>query len=247
MLDNADQVKEVMNEVKAMRKLEHTNLVTFVGACLCPYGNTHKLYLVMELVNGQDIQKRLQSPSPFAPDMVYKIGLQLARGLQYMHSIGIVHRDLKPANVLLYGGDRIKITDFGVCRMRNAATAASVNVTQLMSVGVAGLAGTPLYMAPELTVATGKVDLVRCDVYSFGMLMFEIATGLTPFGDSKFATVEQLYVVVRAGGRPKFPEACPMPEVFKALIKECWDAEPACRPKFDELVQHFSGWTTLPS
>ena len=159
------------NEVLVARKLIHPNIVrTFtIGA------DDGQAYIVMEYIAGQTLkaQLRAQYPGGLSCDHALHVALEICRGVQHSHSLGIIHRDLKPDNVLVSESGDIKLSDFGLAatfRRQNKFT----RVGQLL--------GTPYYMAPEQF--RGEPPDERSDVYSFGILLFELLSGRVPFDDS---------------------------------------------------------------
>jgi serine/threonine protein kinase len=127
-------------------------------------------YLVMQLVNGESLEQRIKRAGKMSAGEVAKLGMQAAAGLAAAHKGGLIHRDIKPANILLEsGGDRVKLTDFGLAR-----AAEDVKLTRTGFV-----AGSPLYMAPE-QARGDEVDL-RGDLFSLGTVLYEAATGTAPF------------------------------------------------------------------
>lgn len=133
------------------------------------------LYLVMELLEGRNLSELLRDrrPAPLPPAAVADIADQVASALAYTHEQGIVHRDLKPANVMRLTDGTVKICDFGIARLGHDIGLS----TKLTGAGMA--MGTPHYMSPEQIAGTG-VDH-RSDLYSFGCVLYEIATGAPPF------------------------------------------------------------------
>ena len=144
-----------------------------------------ELYIVSELVRGRTLRDELRS-GPLPPQVLQSTVVQIAEALAAAHAQGIIHRDLKPENVMRAADGRVKILDFGLAR--SAFPAADRTVTQLTQAG--GAVGTPGYMAPE-QLSGGTVD-ARTDVFAFGVLAAELATGEHPFGPDSAAMLRRM-------------------------------------------------------
>ena len=161
---------------RAVARLQHRNVVTI-----------HELgevegtpYIVMELLGGQDLDALLKSEVKLSLGQKLEIAAQLCEGLSYAHEQGIVHRDIKPGNVRVLEDGTVKILDFGIAKF------AQSSVTQTGSV-----MGTPSYMAPEQIM--GQPVDGRSDLFSAGVLLYELLAGVKPFqGDSPTAVVYQI-------------------------------------------------------
>jgi serine/threonine-protein kinase len=155
-------------EAKAAARLNHPSLITIYD-----FGEEDGLaYMAMELLNGKELSTRMESSSLPIREAV-AIAEQVAEGLAYAHDGGVIHRDIKPGNIMLLPNGRIKIMDFGVARMK-----ASELKTQLGT-----RLGTPKYMSPEQSTG-GKLDH-RTDIFSLGIVLYEMLTGAKLFrGDS---------------------------------------------------------------
>ncbi|RYR56722.1 hypothetical protein Ahy_A05g022407 isoform D [Arachis hypogaea] len=151
--------------------------------------------------------------------VVIQLALDLARGLSYLHSQKIVHRDVKTENMLLDKTRTVKIADFGVARVE----ASNPN-------DMTGETGTLGYMAPE--VLNGNPYNRKCDVYSFGICLWEIYCCDMPYPDLSFSEITS--AVVRQNLRPEIPRCCP--SSLANVMKKCWDANPDKRPEMDEVV-----------
>ncbi|KAL2465329.1 Protein kinase superfamily protein [Abeliophyllum distichum] len=149
--------------------------------------------------------------------VVVQMALDLARGLSYLHYEKIVHRDVKTENMLLDKSRTVKIADFGVARVE----ASNPN-------DMTGETGTLGYMAPE--VLNGNPYNRKCDVYSFGICLWEIYCCDMPYPDLSFSEVTS--AVVRQNLRPDIPRCCP--SSLANVMKRCWDANPDKRPEMDE-------------
>ncbi|CAI0386371.1 unnamed protein product, partial [Linum tenue] len=157
---------------------------------------------------------------------VVKLSLQLGRGLAYLHSRKLIHRDIKPENVVLDADNKeLKIIDFGVARAEPKNTGE-----------MGGQIGTIGYMAPE--VFASKPYDSKCDVYSFGICLWEIYCCEAPFAHLGFShqtspVVYKLRQILQSV-RPEIPGNCP--EALAAIMKQCWEEEPAKRPAMEDVV-----------
>ncbi|MCX7765366.1 MAG: serine/threonine protein kinase, partial [Candidatus Sumerlaeia bacterium] len=132
-------------------------------------------YISMEFVEGTDLKRLLKRERQLPWQKAIRYGYQIVDALAYAHSIGIIHRDIKPANILITHNDNIKITDFGIAKVME-----STEVTLAGSV-----IGTPLYMSPE-QIQGLSVD-ARADIYSVGIMLYEIIKGRPPFVEGDLA------------------------------------------------------------
>jgi WD40 repeat protein/serine/threonine protein kinase len=173
-------------------------------------------YLVMQLIDGEALDERLARTGRLPLKDVVRIGAQVAAGLAAAHDKGLIHRDVKPGNVLLERGtERVKLTDFGLAR---AAEDVRLTRTGLVT-------GTPLYMAPEQ--ARGEELDARADLFSLGVLLYELCTGQTPFdAKSPLAVLKRLTEERHRPVRELNPDA---PEWLAAVIDRLLAKSPADR------------------
>ena len=158
-------------EARAMARLNHPNIVTVHDFGHSPEG---LYYFIMEFVEGTDLRQVLSSKQ-LAPAEALAVVPQICAALQFAHDEGIVHRDIKPENILLDTKGRVKIADFGLARLMNQSEVA-FTLTQADQ-----RMGTPHYMAPEQVEHPHKVDH-RADIYSLGVVFYEMLTGELPIG-----------------------------------------------------------------
>lgn len=152
-------------EAKAAGGLSHRNIVV-----IHDIGRSERVaYMAMEFLEGQELRRMLQSRTPIQLGQALDIAAQVAEGLHYAHEHQIIHRDIKPANIMVLGDGSVKITDFGIARMRN-------NEVKTMT-GM--ILGSPKYMSPEQV--SGKRADNRSDVFSLGVVLYEMLTGTSPF------------------------------------------------------------------
>ncbi|XP_074573405.1 serine/threonine-protein kinase 52-like [Curcuma longa] len=223
-------------EVAVWHKLDHPNVTKFIGASMgtsnlkipqrnATAGNVscglpgRACCVVVEYLAGGTLKQYLikNRRKKLPLKIVVQIALDLARGMSYLHSKKIVHRDVKTENMLLDVNRTLKIADFGVARVE------AQNMT--------GETGTLGYMAPE--VLEGKPYNRRCDVYSFGICLWEIYCCAMPYADLSFGEVS--YAVVRQNLRPEIPRCCP--GSLASIMKRCWDENPNKRPEMCDVVK----------
>ena len=165
-------VERFRREARAAGALSHPNI-----ASVFDYGEDHAHhFIVMELVEGRDLGRVLREEGPLSEDRATRIAAQIADALEHSHAAGLIHRDIKPENVIVGSGDRVKVTDFGIARAQAE--------TSLTATG--SFLGTAQYISPEQ--ASGAEVTPASDIYSLGIVLFEMLTGTVPFtGDSAVA------------------------------------------------------------
>ncbi|CAL9643825.1 serine/threonine-protein kinase [Streptomyces sp. Tu 3180] len=197
------------------------------------------LYLVMELLQGRNLSQLLEDNKqhPLPVDEVVDIAEQVADALAHTHDQGIVHRDLKPANIVRLDDGTVKICDFGIARLGHDIGFTS----RLTGTGVA--MGTPHYMSPE-QISGSEVDR-RSDLYSFGCVLYEIATGVPPFDlDDAWAIL-----VGHRDTPPRPPRGhrAELPERLERVILDLLAKEPDGRPdSAREVVRRLTALRTAP-
>ena len=173
--------EKFLTEARTIAELVHPNIVQVYDA----EESLGTYFLVMEIVDGVDGEEVLERRGPLPCEQVADIVRQLAAALHFSHSRGVVHRDVKPANFLLANDGTVKLMDFGMAEHLEAI--ASEEGERRLVVG-----GTPKYLAPEVALGLG-VD-GRADIYSLGILAFELLTGRVPFEADRLRTLLQMHV-----------------------------------------------------
>ncbi|MCD7463304.1 Serine/threonine-protein kinase sty46 [Datura stramonium] len=212
---NAELQTEFAQEVYIMRKVRHKNVVQFIGACTRP----PNLCIVTEYMSGGSVYDYLHKQrGSFKLPTLLKVAIDVSKGMNYLHQNNIIHRDLKAANLLMDENEVIKVADFGVARVK-AQTGVMTAET-----------GTYRWMAPE--VIEHKPYDHKADVFSFGIVLWELLTGKLPY---EYLTPLQAAIgVVQKGLRPTIPKHTP-PKLAQ-LLETCWQQDPTSRPDFSEIV-----------
>ncbi|KHN15740.1 Serine/threonine-protein kinase HT1 [Glycine soja] len=222
-------------EVTVWQKLDHPNVTKFIGASMgtsnlkiplpsCGQNSvpSKACCVIAEFLPGgtlkQYLFKNRQNKLPY--NVVIQLALDLSRGLSYLHSKKIVHRDVKTDNMLLDAKQNLKIADFGVARVE------AINQSEMT-----GETGTYGYMAPE--VLNGKPYNRKCDVYSFGICLWEIYYCNRPYSKLSLAAVSR--AVINQHLRPEIRRSCP--SALSNIMRKCWDAKPEKRPEMHEVVE----------
>jgi len=175
-LDAQEMVRRFQNEARAAGVLNHPNIVTIYDA-----GEQEGIfYIAMELIEGTTLHELLAEKRVLPTEEVVQLARQICRGLDYAHSNGIIHRDVKPANIMITANGTVKIMDFGIAKAGGQVT----NTGQVL--------GTPNYMAPEQV--KGRPLDGRSDLFSLGVILYEMLTGEKPFVGQNVTTI--IYKIV---------------------------------------------------
>ncbi|KAI5617677.1 mitogen-activated protein kinase kinase kinase 11-like [Silurus asotus] len=214
--------QNVRNEARLFAMLTHLNIIALKGVCL----KEPNLCLIMEYASGGPLSRALAGRR-IAPHILVNWAVQIARGMQYLHSeaiVTVIHRDLKSNNILLahpieqkMEGNTLKITDFGLAREWQKTTKMST-------------AGTYAWMAPE--VIKSSTFSKGSDVWSYGVLLWELLTGEAPYRGIDGLAVA--YGVAVNKLTLPIPSTCPEP--FAQLMSGCWDQDPHHRPSFASIL-----------
>ncbi|XP_028837731.1 mitogen-activated protein kinase kinase kinase 9 [Denticeps clupeoides] len=237
--DISQTLESVRQEAKLFAMLRHPNIMALLGVCL----QEPNLCLVMEYARGGPLNRTL-SGKRIPPHILVDWAVQVARAMLYLHCqaiVPIIHRDLKSSNILILekvenedlSSKTLKITDFGLAREWHRTTKMSA-------------AGTYAWMAPE--VIRSSTFSKGSDVWSYGVLLWELLTGEVPFRGIDGLAVA--YGVAMNKLALPIPSTCPEP--FARLMEDCWNADPHCRPSFRTILDQLtaieeSGFFEMPA
>jgi len=219
---NKEIVQRFFNEAKAVTQITDPGIVQVFDF---GYDQGGSAYIVMELLEGEPMDKRLQRIGRFVPADAMRLMKQICSSLHAAHQKGIIHRDLKPENIFIVGdpavtgGERAKILDFGIAKLSGDEPGKMKTRTGMMM-------GTPVYMSPEQCRGAGVVDQ-RSDVYSIGCVMMTMLTGKPPFDGSGSG---ELIVHHMTSPPPFAAERVPgMPPVIDQILQRCLAKDPHVR------------------
>jgi len=224
-LSRPELLTRFQTEARAAGLLTHPNIVVVFDA-----GEENGLYYItMELVEGKSLQALMDGGHPFALPRVLRIIEQTCSALQFAHERNVVHRDIKPANLMLTPDDVVKVTDFGTAKILQIGTIQQTSHVM----------GTPSYMSPEQV--KGRAVDGRSDIFSLGVMLYEMVTGEKPFPGESITTV--IYKIVNEDPIPPRqlnPSIHPglSDVVMKALAKEPDVRYQSCRELLDDLKNY---------
>jgi len=214
---NAEVVSRFVTEAKSVNQIGHEHIVD-----IADFGTTAggEFYFIMEYLQGEALSDRLKREGHLDAKRAMVIGAQIADALDASHEHGIIHRDLKPENIFLVsrGGtkDFVKVLDFGLAKL----TQTEEKVSHKTRAG--SVMGTPYYMAPEQCEGKTEIDH-RADIYSLGVLLFEMLTGKVPFGGDGYGEIIVKHITMPPPSvRSLVPELTPELDLilFRALAKD---------------------------
>jgi serine/threonine protein kinase len=226
-LSRPELLARFQTEARAAGLLTHPNIVVVFDA-----GEEDGLYYItMELVEGKSLQALLDSGQAFPLPRTLRIMEQTCSALQFAHERNVVHRDIKPANLMLTADDTVKVTDFGTAKILQFGTVQQT----------AHVMGTPSYMSPEQV--KGRAVDGRSDIFSLGVMLYEMVTGEKPFPGQNITTV--IYKIVNEDPVPPRqidPSIHPgiSAVVMKALVKEPEQRYQSCREMLEDLRNYRS-------
>jgi len=206
-----------MREAKAIAALSHPNIVVIHSV----EEDDDRVFLTMELVQGAPLS-HLIAGGPMSLGQLFDTAIPLADAISAAHQKGIAHRDLKPDNVMVTPSGQVKVLDFGLAKLLQGGESELAGAATEMVTEEGKILGTVAYMSPEQ--AQGKVVDARSDIFSLGILLYEMATGRRPFeGDSKISILSSL---VRDAPVPAIEVNRSLPRHLGRIIKHCLEKSP---------------------
>lgn len=205
-IQHEEMIARLRREARAIARLSHPNVVHVYD--VGEQGGAH--YIVMEYLDGQTLRQRLDA-EPLTPEETSRVLTQVAAALDAAHAEGVVHRDIKPSNVMLLPDGRVKLMDFGVARQADDTLVTQIGM----------MVGSPAYMAPELV--NGAQASVSSDLWSLGVLLYQMLAGHPPFGSKNIPAV--LYQVTHEDPEPLRGA----PPAVQNVIRRALDKSPAKR------------------
>jgi eukaryotic-like serine/threonine-protein kinase len=204
-------IQRFRQEAQAAANLNHPNIVN-----IHDWGNEGDLYyIVMEYVEGQDLKDILRSSGRLPPERAAEIAAEVCAALQFAHRNNLVHRDIKPHNIIITGTGQVKVMDFGIAREGNGG-----GITQ-----TGMIMGTPQYISPEQ--AQGLAVDGRSDIYSLGIVLYEMLAGQVPFDDP--SPVAVTYKQVREDATPPSVINPEIPATLESIVMKAMSKNPANR------------------
>ena len=206
--------QEITSEVEVLMNLQHPNIINMYDYW-CEENN---LYIILDYCPNGSLKDYIKANGPLSPQRLCQAFQEIASAIEFCHRNNVIHRDIKPANLLIDRYERIKLADFGI----------SAHADARISTG----SGSPAYMSPEaLNSPRTKVDPFKCDIWAFGVTLFELATGVLPWGSMTF---KEMAIEVTGGlqRRPRFVELS-----FFRMLKQMIEVTPDLRLSIAGVMQ----------
>lgn len=210
---DAEYRQRFLREATAAGILSHPNIVTVYD--VGEVENTP--YIAMELLQGTPLDQVMKGATPLTLSQVLRIGIELGEALDYAHNNGIVHRDIKPSNIILGNDGNIKITDFGIARLESNDMTHQTQMGEVL--------GTPQYMSPEQVL--GKTVDGRSDLFSVGVILYQLLSGQKPFKGETLATL--LFQIATENPQPIGQFVPALPASLKQIIDKLLKKQPEKR------------------
>jgi eukaryotic-like serine/threonine-protein kinase len=177
--EDAEYVERFRHEARAVAALSHPNIVTVIDRG----EQDGRQFIVFEYIEGENLKRLIERRGPAPVEQALELAMQVAQGLSFAHQQGLIHRDVKPQNILLNGDGQAKVTDFGIARSLDVKHGMTQTGTVL---------GTSDYIAPEQ--AQGHRVDEHTDVYSLGIVLYELLTSEVPFHGENFLAVAMRHI-----------------------------------------------------
>ncbi|XP_006353107.1 serine/threonine-protein kinase STY17-like isoform X1 [Solanum tuberosum] len=220
-----ESINAFKHELTLLEKVRHPNIVQFVGAVT----QNIPMMIVSEYHPRGDLGSYLQKKGRISPSKALKYALDVARGMNYLHECKpdpIIHCNLNPKNILLDNGDHLKVAGFGLIKL------SKISPDKAKLVQPEGFDRSSPYVAPE--IYKDEIFDRNADIYSFGILLYEMLEGTPPFNTK--SPEEATRLMCLEGQRPAFKSKSKYPPELRELIEECWDPEAFVRPTFSEVI-----------
>jgi serine/threonine-protein kinase len=214
---NLERLTRFRNEARILASLNHPNIASIYGL----EEVDGKQFIVMELVEGETLSKRVKIAGPAAPSEALQICGQVAAALEAAHAKGIIHRDIKPANIIVSAEGRAKVLDFGLAKTVEGAPPGG-DIDSVTALGRA--VGTPSYMSPEQS--RGKPVDARTDIWALGCVLFEMLTGKKAFAGETHSDV-LVAVLSQEPSWGTLPKTTP--PAVRRLLERCLEKDPSSR------------------
>ena len=213
LASNEGVAKRFLREAKAIGRLSHPHIVSIYDT-----GEERgDVYIAMEFVEGRPLSE-VSGEGRLPLEQALDLGVQVAEALHYAHERGVVHRDIKPDNIIVQPDGQIKLADFGIARIKDSTATLQTQMGEMM--------GTPSYMSPEQVL--GKPVDGRADLFSFGVVLYELCTGKRPFG-REGATLATVFSAIVHETPPSASSAGGVPNSLSAVIMKCLKKSPDAR------------------
>ena len=229
LANDPERLARFKREAKVLASLNHPNIATIFGV--------EEGALVMELIEGDTLVDRI-AKGPIAVEEAVHIADQIAGALEYAHERGVIHRDLKPANVK--AASRVKVLDFGLAKVQEVAES---DLTLSLATQMGVVLGTAAYMSPEQ--AAGRPADARSDVFSFGVLLYEMLSGQRAFSEEN--PVSTMAAVLHKEPRPLREVAPHVPAELDSIVSHCMVKDPSARFSSMSVLKHALSEMAQPS
>ncbi len=208
LIRDEEAKRRFIREAQAASALQHHNICTIHEIDETPDGS---LFIAMDYYEGETLKDKIKH-GPLPLDELLNYAIQTSEGLAMAHAAGMVHRDIKPANIMVTRDGVVKILDFGIAKLAEQ--------TAITKSG--GILGTPSYMSPEQAMG-GELD-ERSDIFSLGIVLYELATGRPPFSGDHQAAV--LYEIVHENPKPLTSSRPDLPREFEEIVQKAIEKKP---------------------